>query len=197
MEVIETAIPGVLIIEPRVFNDARGYFFESFSQREFDEKVGKILGHTIHFVQDNESMSSYGVMRGLHFQRPPFTQSKLVRVVKGSVLDVAVDIRKGSPTFGQHVTVELTEENHRQFFVPRGFAHGFAVLSETAIFQYKCDNFYAPQADGGISILDESIGIDWKIPTENAILSEKDTKHELLKDFDSPFSIDVNLYPEF
>lgn len=197
MEVIETAIPGVLIIEPRVFNDARGYFFESFSQREFDEKVGKILGHTIHFVQDNESMSSYGVMRGLHFQRPPFTQSKLVRVVKGSVLDVAVDIRKGSPTFGQHVAVELTEENHRQFFVPRGFAHGFAVLSETAIFQYKCDNFYAPQADGGISILDESIGIDWKIPTENAILSEKDTKHELLKDFDSPFSIDVNLYPEF
>lgn len=197
MEVIETTIPGVLIIEPRVFNDARGYFFESFSQREFDEKVGKILGHTIHFVQDNESMSSYGVMRGLHFQRPPFTQSKLVRVVKGSVLDVAVDIRKGSPTFGQHVAVELTEENHRQFFVPRGFAHGFAVLSETAIFQYKCDNFYAPQADGGISILDESIGIDWKIPTENAILSEKDTKHELLKDFDSPFSIDVNLYPEF
>lgn len=197
MEVIETAIPGVLIIEPRVFNDARGYFFESFSQREFDEKVGKLLGHTIHFVQDNESMSSYGVMRGLHFQRPPFTQSKLVRVVKGSVLDVAVDIRKGSPTFGQHVAVELTEENHRQFFVPRGFAHGFAVLSETAIFQYKCDNFYAPQADGGISILDESIGIDWKIPTENAILSEKDTKHELLKDFDSPFSIDVNLYPEF
>lgn len=197
MEVIETAIPGVLIIEPRVFNDARGYFFESFSQREFDEKVGRILGHTIHFVQDNESMSSYGVMRGLHFQRPPFTQSKLVRVVKGSVLDVAVDIRKGSPTFGQHVAVELTEENHRQFFVPRGFAHGFAVLSETAIFQYKCDNFYAPQADGGISILDESIGIDWKIPTENAILSEKDTKHELLKDFDSPFSIDVNLYPEF
>lgn len=197
MEVIETKIPGLLILEPRVFNDARGYFFESFSQREFDEKVGKILGHSINFVQDNESMSSYGVMRGLHFQRPPFTQSKLVRCVKGAVLDVAVDIRKGSPTFGQYVAVELTEDNHRQFFVSRGFAHGFAVLSETAVFQYKCDNFYAPQADGGISILDDSIGIDWKIPTENAILSEKDTKHELLKDFDSPFSIDVNLYPEF
>lgn len=197
MEVIETAIPGVLIIEPRVFNDSRGYFFESFSQREFDEKIGKILGHTINFVQDNESMSSYGVMRGLHFQRPPFTQSKLVRCVKGAVLDVAVDIRKGSPTYGQHVAVELTEENHRQYFVPRGFAHGFAVLSETAVFQYKCDNFYAPQADGGISILDQSIGIDWRIPTEKAILSEKDMKHELLKDFDSPFSIDVDLYPEF
>lgn len=197
MEVIETAIPGVLIIEPRVFNDSRGYFFESFSQREFDEKIGKILGHTINFVQDNESMSSYGVMRGLHFQRPPFTQSKLVRCVKGAVLDVAVDIRKGSPTYGQHVAVELTEENHRQYFVPRGFAHGFAVLSETAVFQYKCDNFYAPQADGGISILDQSIGIDWRIPTDKAILSEKDMKHELLKDFDSPFSIDVDLYPEF
>lgn len=197
MEVIETAIPGVLIIEPRVFNDSRGYFFESFSQREFDEKIGKILGHTINFVQDNESMSSYGVMRGLHFQRPPFTQSKLVRCVKGAVLDVAVDIRKGSPTYGQHVAVELTEENHRQYFVPRGFAHGFAVLSETAVFQYKCDNFYAPQADGGISILDQSIGIDWRIPTDKALLSEKDMKHELLKDFDSPFSIDVDLYPEF
>lgn len=197
MEVIETAIPGVMIIEPRVFNDSRGYFFESFSQREFDEKIGKILGHTINFVQDNESMSSYGVMRGLHFQRPPFTQSKLVRCVKGAVLDVAVDIRKGSPTYGQHVAVELTEDNHRQYFVPRGFAHGFAVLSETAIFQYKCDNFYAPQADGGISILDQSIGIDWRIPTDKAILSEKDMKHELLKDFDSPFSFDIDLYPEF
>ena len=197
MEVIKTNIPGVLIIEPRVFKDSRGYFFESFSQREFDEKVTPILGHSIHFVQDNESMSSYGVMRGLHFQRPPFTQSKLVRCVKGAVLDVAVDIRKGSPTFGQHVAVELTEDNHRQFFVPRGFAHGFAVLSETAVFQYKCDNFYAPQADGGISILDASLGIDWKIPTEKALLSEKDTKHALLKDFDSPFSIDMNLYPEF
>lgn len=192
MEVIKTAIEGLVIIEPKVFGDARGYFFESFSQREFEEKVRKI-----NFVQDNESMSSYGVMRGLHFQRPPFTQSKLVRCVKGKVLDVAVDIRKGSPTYGQHVAVELSEDNHRQFFVPRGFAHGFAVLSETAIFQYKCDNFYAPQADGGISILDESLGIDWQIPTDKALLSEKDMKHALLKDFDSPFSIDMNLYPEF
>ena len=192
MDVIRTEIDGVVIIEPKIFGDARGYFFESFSQREFEEKVRKI-----NFVQDNESMSSYGVMRGLHFQRPPFTQSKLVRCVKGAVLDVAVDIRKGSPTYGQHVAVELTEDNHRQFFVPRGFAHGFAVLSETAIFQYKCDNFYAPQADGGISIKDESFGIDWKIPTDKALLREKDTLHECLKDFDSPFSIDMNLYPEF
>ena len=183
MDVIRTEIDGVVIIEPKIFGDARGYFFESFSQREFEEKVRKI-----NFVQDNESMSSYGVMRGLHFQRPPFTQSKLVRCVKGAVLDVAVDIRKGSPTYGQHVAVELTEDNHRQFFVPRGFAHGFAVLSETAIFQYKCDNFYAPQADGGISIKDESFGIDWKIPTDKALLSEKDTLHECLKDFDSPLS---------
>ena len=197
MEIIETAIPGLLIIEPRVFKDARGYFFESFSQREFDEKVGNIIGHTVRFVQDNESMSSYGVMRGLHFQRPPFTQTKLVRCVKGSVLDVAVDIRKGSPTFGKHVAVELTEDNHRQFFVPRGFAHGFVVLSETAISQYKCDNFYAPRADGGISILDDSLGIDWRIDADKAILSEKDAKHAMLKDFDSPFSIDEDLYPEF
>lgn len=182
MEVIKTDIEGVVIIEPRIFEDARGYFFESFSQREFEEKVGKIV-----FVQDNESKSSYGVMRGLHFQRPPFTQSKLVRCVKGAVLDVAVDLRKGSPTYGKHVAVELTEDNHRQFFIPQGFAHGFAVLSDEAVFQYKCDNFYAPQADGGISILDESLGIDWKIPTEKAILSEKDTKHPLLKDFESPF----------
>ncbi len=191
MNVIQTSIPGVVIIEPKVCPDARGYFFESFSQREFDEKVQKI-----NFVQDNESMSSYGVMRGLHFQRPPFSQSKLVRCVRGTVLDVAVDIRKGSPTYGQHVAVELTEENHRQFFIPRGFAHGFAVLSDTAIFQYKCDNFYAPQADGGISILDSSLGIDWKIPTDKAILSDKDTKHPLLKDFDSPFDFNENLYPE-
>lgn len=192
MEVIKTAIEGVVIIEPRVFKDDRGYFFESFSQREFEEKV-----RPINFVQDNESMSSYGVMRGLHFQAPPFTQSKLVRCVKGKVLDVAVDIRKGSPTYGQHVAVELSEENHRQFFVPRGFAHGFAVLSETAIFQYKCDNFYAPQADGGISIKDDSLDIDWQIPMDKAILSEKDLKHLCLKDFDSPFSIEMNLYPEF
>lgn len=182
MEVIKTAIEGVLILEPRVFRDARGYFFESFSQREFDEKVGHI-----DFVQDNESMSSYGVMRGLHFQRPPFTQSKLVRCVSGRVLDVAVDIRKGSPTYGQHVAVELTAENHRQFFIPKGFAHGFAVLSETAVFQYKCDNFYHPEADDGISILDTSLGIDWGIPVEHAILSEKDTRHAMLRDFESPF----------
>jgi dTDP-4-dehydrorhamnose 3,5-epimerase len=192
MEVIKTAIEGLVIIEPKVFKDARGYFFESFSQREFEEKVRKV-----NFVQDNESMSSYGVIRGLHFQRPPFTQSKLMRCTKGKVLDVAVDIRKGSPTYGQHVAVELSEENHRQVFIPRGFAHGFSVLSKEAIIQYKCDNFYAPEADGGISIKDESLGIDWKIPTENAILSEKDIKHLCLKDFDSPFDYHMNLYPEF
>ena len=192
MEVIKTDIEGLVIIEPKVFKDARGYFFESFSQREFEEKVRKV-----NFVQDNESMSSYGVMRGLHFQRPPYTQSKLVRCVKGSVLDVAVDIRKGSPTYGKHVAVLLTEDNHRQFFVPRGFAHGFAVLSETAVFQYKCDNFYALQADGGINIKDESLGIDWQIPVENAVLSEKDLKHLCLADFDSPFDYNENLYPEF
>lgn len=189
MEVIKTAIEGVVIIEPRIFKDGRGYFFESFSQREFNEKV-----MPVNFVQDNESMSSYGVMRGLHFQKMPYTQSKLVRCVKGAVLDVAVDIRKGSPTFGQHVAVELTEENHRQFFIPRGFAHGFAVLSETAVFQYKCDNFYAPQADGGIQLRDESLGIDWKIPVGEAILSEKDLQHPLLKDFDTPFDYNINLY---
>lgn len=184
MNVIKTAIEGVVIIEPRIFNDPRGYFFESFSQREFDEKVGPIR-----FVQDNESMSRYGVMRGLHFQRPPFAQSKLMRCVKGTVLDVAVDIRKGSPTYGQHVAVELSEENHRQFFIPKGMAHGFAVLSDTAIFQYKCDEFYHPKAEGGISILDKSLSIDWRIPTAQAILSEKDTKHPLLNDFDSPFTL--------
>lgn len=191
MEVIKTDIEGLVIIEPKVFKDARGYFFESFSQREFEEKVCPI-----NFVQDNESMSSYGVMRGLHFQRPPFTQSKLVRCVRGAVLDVAVDIRKGSPTYGQHVAVELTEDNHLQFFISKGFAHGFAVLSETAVFQYKCDEFYHPEADGGISIMDDSLGIDWHIPTGKVILSEKDTKHALLKDFDSPFDIDIDLYPE-
>lgn len=196
MNVIKTNIEGGLILEPKVFNDARGYFFESFSQREFDEKVKPILGHTIRFVQDNESMSSYGVMRGLHFQRPPFAQSKLVRCVKGAVLDVAVDIRKGSPTFGQHVAVELTEDNHRQFFISKGFAHGFAVLSETAVFQYKCDEFYHPEADGGISIMDQSLGINWKIPTDQALLSEKDTKHQMLANFDSPFNINTNLYIE-
>ena len=194
MVIIKTEIEGVLIIEPRIFKDARGYFFESFSQREFNEKVTPILGHRISFVQDNESMSTYGVMRGLHFQDPPYTQSKLVRCVKGSVLDVAVDIRKGSPTYGKHVAVELTEENHRQFFIPRGFAHGFAVLSETAIFQYKCDEFYHPEVDDGISILDDSLGIDWQIPMDKAILSEKDTIHQRLKNIDSPFDINISLY---
>lgn len=187
MEIIKTGIEGLLILEPRIFQDARGYFFESFSQREFEEKVGPV-----HFVQDNESMSSYGVMRGLHFQRPPYTQSKLVRCVKGAVLDVAVDIRQGSPTYGQHVAVELTAENHRQFFIPKGFAHGFAVLSETAVFQYKCDEFYHPEADAGISILDESLGIDWRIPTDKAILSDKDTRHGMLADFQSPFTYHIN-----
>ena len=182
MQVIKTAIDGLFIIEPRIFKDARGYFFESFSQREFDEKVGPVR-----FVQDNESMSQYGVMRGLHFQRPPFTQSKLVRCVRGAVLDVAVDLRKGSPTYGQHIAVELSEENHLQFFVPKGVAHGFSVLTETAVFQYKCDEFYHPEADDGISILDPSLGIDWRIPADKVILSEKDTKHPLLKDFETPF----------
>lgn len=189
MEVIKTNIEGVVIIEPLLFKDERGYFFESFSQREFDEKVAPVR-----FVQDNESMSSYGVMRGLHFQKPPYTQSKLVRCVKGAVLDVAVDIRKGSPTFGQHVAVELTEGNHRQFFIPKGFAHGFAVLSETAVFQYKCDEFYHPEADGGISINDDTLGIEWRVPKDKVTLSEKDTTHPLLKDFDSPFDINVGLY---
>ena len=184
----------MLIIKPRIFKDERGYFFESFSRREFDEKITPILGHSINFVQDNESMSSYGVMRGLHYQRMPYTQSKLVRCVKGAVLDVAVDIRKGSPTFGQHVAVELTEDNHCQFFVPRGFAHGFAVLSKTAVFQYKCDNFYYPMADGGINIKDESLGIDWRIPVEKAILSEKDLKHKCLKDAMLDFDINDKLY---
>ncbi len=189
MEVIKTNIEGVVIIEPRIFKDERGYFFESFSQREFSEKV-----MPVNFVQDNESMSSYGVMRGLHFQVPPYTQSKLVRCVKGTVLDVAVDIRRGSPTYGQHVVTVLSEENHRQFFVPRGFAHGFAVLSEEAVFQYKCDNFYAPQVEGGIQLRDDSLAIDWKIPMENAVLSAKDMANPLLKDFNSPFDINVNLY---
>ena len=194
MNVLPTAIPGVLILEPRVFSDARGYFFESFSQREFDEKVVPLLGHAVAFVQDNESMSSYGVVRGLHYQRPPFTQSKLVRCVRGCVLDVAVDIRKGSPTFGQHVAVELSEENHRQFFIPKGFAHGFAVLSETAVFQYKCDEFYHPEADAGISILDDSLGIDWRIPWDRAVMSEKDRVRAALQDSPLDFDYNVDLY---
>ena len=183
MQVIKTPLDGVLIIEPRIFKDARGYFFESYNKKTFDEAIGR----KVDFVQDNESMSSRGVMRGLHFQRPPYTQAKLVRCVRGRVLDVAVDLRKGSPTYGRHVAVELSEDNHRQFFVPRGFAHGFAVLSDVAVFQYKCDNYYAPESDGGLSIADESLGIDWQLDPSEALLSDKDTKHPLLKDFDSPF----------
>lgn len=176
MKVIETAIEGVVILEPQVFGDSRGYFFESFSLRVFEELVGKV-----NFVQDNESKSSYGVVRGLHYQLPPYTQAKLVRVVKGQVLDVAVDLRKGSKTFGKHVAVELSEENKRQFFVPKGFAHGFAVLSEEAIFQYKCDNYYAPGNEGGIQFDDPALGIDWRIPREKMILSDKDLKHDGLE----------------
>lgn len=189
MEVIKTNIEGVVIIEPRVFADDRGYFFESFSQREFDEKV-----RPIRFVQDNESMSTRGVMRGLHFQRPPYAQSKLVRCVRGAVLDVAVDIRKGSPTYGQHVAVELSAENHRQLFIPRGFAHGFAVLTDQAVFQYKCDNLYAPQADGGIQLMDRSLAIDWIVEPDSVILSEKDKKHPMLAEFDSPFDYNTDYY---
>ena len=194
MNILTTALQGVYIIEPRVFRDPRGYFFESYSQREFDEKIGRLLGHPIQFVQDNESMSSYGVMRGLHYQRMPYTQSKLVRCVQGAVLDVAVDIRRGSPTFGQHVAVELTADNHRQIFIARGFAHGFAVLSPTAVFQYKCDNFYHPEADAGISITDESLHIDWHIPIGQALLSEKDLRHPLLKDAILDFNFNDKLY---
>lgn len=183
MKVIETCIPGLLIIEPRVFRDQRGYFFESFSQRDFEAQVG-----AIHFVQDNESMSTRGVIRGLHFQRPPFAQAKLVRVVSGAVLDVAVDIRRGSPTYGQHVAVELSGENQRQFFIPKGFAHGFAVLSETAVFQYKCDEFYHPEADGGIQLTDPALAIDWQIPAAEAIRSQKDLTLPLLTEIENPFT---------
>ena len=189
MKIIETAIEGVVIIEPRLFKDERGYFFESFSQREFEEKIRKIS-----FVQDNESKSSYGVLRGLHFQKPPYAQSKLVRVIKGAVLDVAVDIRKGSPTFGKHVAVELTEENHLQLFRPRGFAHGFSVLSQEVIFQYKCDNFYAPQSEGALAWDDSDLNINWRIPTNQIILSEKDKHHEKLKDASWLFDYNTNLY---
>lgn len=183
MEIIKTAIEGVLIIEPRVFGDARGYFFESFNAREFAEKAGI---HII-FVQDNESMSHYGVLRGLHYQQPPYSQSKLVRVVKGCVLDVAVDIRKGSPTFGQHVAVELSAESHRQFFMPKGIAHGFSVLSDEVIFQYKCDEFYTPQSEGAIAWDDPDLNIDWQLPKDKVILSEKDRHHPYLRDIVSPF----------
>lgn len=182
MNIIKTKIEGVVIIEPHLIKTQNGYFFEIFSEKEFKDKVGNI-----DFRQDNESMSHYGVMRGFHFQRPPFAQSKLLRCVEGKVLDVAVDIRKSSPTYGKHVAVELSEENHRQLFIPQGFAHGFSVLSKKAIIQYKCDNFYHHEAEDGISVLDESLGIDWKIPVVQAVLSDKDTKYKLLRDFDSPF----------
>ena len=189
MNIIKTALEGVVIIEPRLFKDERGYFFESFNQKEFEEKVCKTT-----FVQDNESRSSYGVIRGLHYQKPPFAQSKLVRVIKGAVLDVAVDIRKGSPTFGKHVAVELTEDNHLQFFIPRGFAHGFSVLSEEVIFQYKCDNFYAPQCEGAIAWDDPELGIDWRIPADEAVLSGKDRNHLKLKESDLVFDFNDNLF---
>ena len=191
MEVIKTDIEGVVIIEPRIFNDDRGYFYESFSQREFEEKVCKTV-----FVQDNQSKSGYGVVRGLHFQKPPFCQSKLVRCIKGKVLDVAVDIRKGSPTFGKYVAVELSEENHRQFFVPRGFAHGFAVLSEEAVFQYKCDNFYNKASEGAVAWNDESLAIDWKIDVEKIILSEKDKLNRPIAEADYLFDYNTDYYAE-
>ena len=177
MQVIETAINGVYIIEPTIFGDDRGYFFESYNEREFTDKLGKV-----DFVQDNESKSRYGVVRGLHFQKPPFAQTKLVRVIVGKVLDVAVDIRKGSPTFGKYMAVELTAENHLQFFMPKGIAHGFAVLSEEALFQYKCDNFYAPQSEGAIAWNDPALAIDWQIPADKVILSEKDKHHPVFAD---------------
>ena len=189
MNIIKTDIPEVVIVEPREFGDNRGYFFASFSERDFAAAVREVK-----FVQDNESISCYGVVRGLHFQKPPHAQSKLVRVVKGRVLDVAVDIRKGSPTFGQHVAVELTEDNHRQFFVPRGFAHGFVVLTDEVVFQYKCDNYYAPQAEGAIAWDDPELGIDWKIPAEDVILSAKDTCHPRMKDAEWLFDYNEDLY---
>lgn len=189
MNIIKTNIPDVLIIEPRLFNDDRGYFFESFNQKEFEYKV-----RTINFVQDNESKSCYGVLRGLHYQKAPFAQSKLVRVIKGKVLDVAVDIRKGSPTFGQYVSIELSEDNHLQFFIPRGFAHGFSVLSDEVIFQYKCDNFYSPQSEGAIAWDDPDLNIDWKIPLEKVALSPKDKVHPLLKDATDLFDYSIDLY---
>lgn len=191
INVIQTEIPGVVIIEPKVFGDTRGYFFESWSQKDFDEQV-----RPIKFVQDNESKSSYGVLRGLHFQKGKHAQSKLVRVVKGRVLDVAVDIRKGSPTFGKYVSCELTEDNHRQFFVPRGFAHGFVVLSDTAMFQYKCDNLYAPAEEGAIAWNDPALGIDWKIPAVDVMLSEKDRHHPLLAEAPEIFDYSIDYYAE-
>lgn len=191
MKVIKTDIEDVVIIEPDVFGDARGYFFESYSQKKFDEQV-----RPVKFVQDNESKSKYGVLRGLHFQKGKDAQSKLVRVVKGRVLDVAVDIRKGSPTFGKYVAVELTEDNHRQLFVPRGFAHGFSVLSEEAIFQYKCDNLYAPQSEGAIAWNDPNININWQLPAQDVLLSAKDSAHPMLKDSEYLFDYNVDYYAE-
>lgn len=184
MEVIKTAIKDVLIIKPRVFGDARGYFFESFNARVFAEQTGI----QVTFVQDNESMSHYGVVRGLHYQQPPYAQSKLVRVVKGNVLDVAVDIRRGSPTYGQYVAVELSADNHLQLFMPKGMAHGFSVLSEEVIFQYKCDDFYAPQSEGAIAWDDPDLHIDWHLPADKILLSEKDRHHPCLRDIESPFN---------
>lgn len=189
MEVIKTDIEDIFIIEPRIIDDERGYFFESFSQKEFDEKV-----RPIKFVQDNESKSSYGVIRGLHFQKGKHAQSKLVRVVKGAVLDVAVDIRKGSPTFGKYIAVELNEENHRQLFIPRGFAHGFSVLTPEVIFQYKCDNHYNRESEGAIAWNAPELNIDWRIPADQIILSEKDKKHKPLSQADYLFDYNEELY---
>ena len=185
IEIIKTAIEGLLVIKPQVFVDARGYFVETYNEKRYRE-----AGIDAQFVQDNQSCSSYGVVRGLHFQRPPYTQAKLVCCTVGRVLDIAVDLRKNSPTFGQWHSVELSAENHLQFFIPKGFAHGFSVLSETAVFTYKCDELYHPEADGGILLSDPDLAIDWQVPEELRILSEKDKKHPLLKDFDNPFSID-------
>lgn len=177
MEYRKTEIDGVYILEPRVFNDARGYFFEAWKKEEFEEHVGKV-----DFIQDNESKSSYGVLRGLHYQKGNYSQAKLVRVIKGKVLDVAVDIRKSSPTFGKHVMVELSDENKRQFFIPRGFAHGFLVLSDEAVFTYKVDNVYAPQHEASIRWNDEDINIQWPIDIKDVVTSEKDLKASSLKD---------------
>ena len=177
MKLIKTHIEGVTVIEPKVFSDSRGCFFESFSERDFAEEVGPVR-----FVQDNESRSVYGVIRGLHFQKPPHAQAKLVRVVKGKVLDVAVDLRKDSPTFGQHVAMELSDENRRQMFIPRGFAHGFSVLSEEAVFQYKCDSYYAPESEGSLAWNDPDLNIDWNVPAGSEILSDKDRMNPRLKD---------------
>lgn len=184
MDFIHTDIEGVVILRPRVFGDSRGYFFESFSQREFEAVAGDVR-----FVQDNESMSVRGVVRGLHFQRPPFTQAKLVRCVRGAVLDVAVDLRRDSPTFGRHVAVELTEANRLALFVPRGFAHGFSVLSDEAVFQYKCDNYYAPQSEGGILAFDPALGIDWRVDRDKAVMSPKDLLLSPFSELDTPFSL--------